>query len=390
MRQMVQPELERLRARAEGARPRPSPATTRSDEKASGAASVSSAVGSALASPARTETRMSAPPSEIHVEDVLQAIDRVERLWRYVMRLGAVAEDDTCLEGVIAGLDAEVRLVDRRLADTRKSNELGRALMIKHLREQASMVRRFDPTMFLDLHRFDASESSRSIVDTTTAEVKARGEAQRAHIRTGFAKEARKLQEKIKLVNAEEAEERAQHEALVSRLLAKLGPSTAGTLRQSSAKAPLARAQAPRGLLPSAGQELPAVGQVSAAAAGSFDSCRSGRGVGSPHADVAVAPPSPAAPKRFAARAPAADDSWSKAPVRQWGAIVVGRLGLNSSPTKPRSYGTCMIHSGHYVVPRVARSLEEAMQVCPELSCDDVLGSFSTNAFSSVSTGDDL
>eukprot|EP00929_Paragymnodinium_shiwhaense_P123235 TRINITY_DN9683_c0_g1_i1.p1 TRINITY_DN9683_c0_g1~~TRINITY_DN9683_c0_g1_i1.p1 ORF type:complete len:322 (-),score=71.63 TRINITY_DN9683_c0_g1_i1:253-1218(-) len=216
-----------------------------------------------------------------------------------------------------------------------------------------------DPHWLMELDKFDSNEASLAAVEAATVAEQARGASQRAAAKQSMQDEVKWLEAKIKEVHREDLKETQAHHELVRNLMGKLEyqrptkPVSDASLepsRRSLRLATIAASRRPSSVQKDSSSRRPST-----------------RGRRSTVMDAATSRKSTPASDAFLGPSNMQKDIDLSSPVEQWGALVVGRLGLNSFPTRPRSWNTCMSRSKGWIPPRAARSVEEVQKRNPFL-----------------------
>jgi len=272
-----------------------------------------------------------------------------------------------------------------------------------------------DPDRLMDLVHFDPSGPCRFAVETAAARQRAHHAIGRGATTAVFEAKRAQLEERIREARDGASAERERHIAIVDELGAQIaalrlsnnsphtGFGSAGNFRgeQRRRSPPAASSFAPsregdysslvlsdmrsmskgratsslggRATPSAASRASPSLGCHSSPFAGRASPSRGGRS--SPSADGRGLKPrlgkggASAGAQAVAAPAPV------EAPVvKQWGALLVGWLGLAPFPTKPRSWKSCVTSSRGLAPPRVARSYEEALDYSVASASFEALG----------------
>jgi len=235
----------------------------------------------------------------------------------------------------------------------------------------ASKLLELDPRRLLEVEKFDPTELGKQVAATATASVRARIEAQRATWQGKYEEDSQQLAARIREVCDSDSQEQQAHEALVKRLISKFEASG----KKAPPPAPLQSAL--RGSLRGGRSSLLPPGHRASISTSVRDgstrasspvSTRQSVGGGKrmsakPRASTLIRrqkTPPELEQELDALREVFGEPLSEGMQVRQWGAVLVGQLGLNSYPTRPRRWDSCVARSKRLCKPRVASSFEEA------------------------------
>eukprot|EP00811_Abedinium_folium_P008381 NODE_17746_length_927_cov_6.145000.p1 GENE.NODE_17746_length_927_cov_6.145000~~NODE_17746_length_927_cov_6.145000.p1 ORF type:complete len:274 (+),score=41.85 NODE_17746_length_927_cov_6.145000:3-824(+) len=232
-------------------------------------------------------------------------------------------------------------------------HERTRAAMLRDLmkRREEAIARRpadalwdLNPDKLMDLAQFDPAHCSFAATDATDAEVRARRETHRVNMHTNFEEERRQLERRISAVEDVTRQEKAEHDARIARLRAKL--KVARDKRHRKAKILAARS--------------PNAGTVGARARGASERGRRALPPGSAllHSSGQVGPVEGQSATSSLKPRPPPDDGNNE--VRQWGQLMVTQLGVTQCPTRPHKWTAFTDRTKQWGPPRIADSVEDA------------------------------
>lgn len=388
-----------------------------------------------------------------HIDEILRSAQRIEAFWSYVTRMPSDGENDPYLSHMVQEVGERIRNLERELEALRDLQQRKRQTMLRDickrraaavgpagpdsiLRTAAAVVgseqaagekpevpaakarvatdiRRslafmdtseahnersepasprlleLDPRRLMDVEKFDPSDFVKEVASDATAAVRARVEAQRASWQAKFEDEKRQLSTKIREVCESDQDEQREHEALVTRLMAKFeasgkpvpsGPpssalrgsvrggnrgslfpanlrnSVLASSRSSTSRRPSTLGGSREGS-PAHGRHSPGSGRSSKASKGAM---RPQQKLSAQKTELDKELDN----LREILGEPLSEDKQ----VRQWGAMLVGQLGLNSYPTKPKRWDWCAARTHQLCTPRVATSIQEAFGPSLEFS----------------------
>jgi len=240
--------------------------------------------------------------------------------------------------------------------------------------EEGEVRLTLDHRRLLDLSQFDSTAAYRATIDTATAAVWARFEAQKAAWNQAFDEERQQLEHKIQEVHEEDQVEQRKHEFIVAGLMAKIAKHQEMQRKEAAVGRGLPKAKNDSSLRASI------IGSHSAAPSqGGHGGRRAGitqLAAGINNGNSAAESTKKRKPKakcevdkKLDLMRDICGEALSEStPVRRWGATLVNQLGLNLYPTKPNGFDSSIARSKKMslVPPRVARSLEEAFSIEPE------------------------
>lgn len=311
-----------------------------------------------LSKPATLQTMPGSPAAKI-----ARNFESSADCWQHLQRGGPLPDNDTKLGTYEAELHQEISALEGQVNTAKQEHLASRAAMLQDLRCQwanTSARSAIDHTYLMDIAEFDPSEPSRLAADVAHSQARDSCRAERDALQARFDSDRASLEQRIRDLKATGQEEEERHRIMVARLQRKLDSARSGSngAETGEPRSPLRGATASSHRGNTAGSHRSRI-----TTAGSH---RSG---GSHHSrGTARSTPgrgrlrSKGEPKVLTATERRATKELTPLePCQLWGGLVVGWIGLDSYPSKPRQWQSAMAQANRLEKPRMARSVDEVL-----------------------------